>query len=278
MRRSSIFLLLGAVLLGLLAVVGARGMMARPDQAAADVPQNYVVVAAEPIKFGTRIEAVALKSIPWPGEVPENAFSRVRDAVQDGNRTALRDFRAGEPLLDTAITGELGRLASSAQLGADMRAMAIAVDEISGAGGFVAPGDRVDILLTRNSNDEPAFVSVVAQGLQVLAVGQGQDPAQSEPKIVKSLTLEVTPVESQKITLAQTVGSLSVVLRGTGDEARIPAPLLSASEAFGVRPRSTQRSDTDADVPVGSPSVARPGGPEVHIVRGTDTSSYRVAR
>lgn len=278
MRRSSIFLLLGAVLLGLLAVAGVKAMMG-PRAAPAAAPQTYVVVAAQPLKFGAKIEAAGLKSIPWPGALPEGAFDKVSAAVADGSRTALREFRAGEPVLASSISGELGRLASSSQLGAEMRAIAIPVDEFSGAGGFVAPGDRVDILVTRKIDNDAASVGMVAQGIQVLAVGQMQDPAQTEPKVVKSVTLEVTPEEGQRIALAQTIGGLSLLLRPTGDEARLPVRALSTAEAFGIRPVAR---DSDGGAAsggsAGASAPARPRGPEVSIVRGTETTSYALAR
>lgn len=279
MRRSSIFLLLGAVLLGLLAVAGVKAMMGQRTTSAKAAPQTYVVVAAQPLKFGAKIEAASLKSIPWPGALPEGAFDKVSAAVADGSRTALRAFGAGEPLLATAISGELGRLASSSQLGAEMRAIAIPVDEYSGAGGFVAPGDRVDILVTRKASDDAASVGLVAQGLRVLATGQMQDPAQTEPRVVKSVTLEVTPEEAQRIALAQTIGGLSLALRPTGDEARLPLRALNTAEAFGIRPAARDRDADGAVASAGAASGARRrSGPEVSIVRGTEATSYALAR
>ncbi len=284
MRRSSIFLLVGAVLLGLMAVLGMKTVLNKGGGEAPQAPQTFIVVAAKPIKFGDKVTADVLKPVPWPGAAPEGAYTDVREAVADGNRTALREIKDGEPVLAVAVSGEIGRLASSSQLGPDMRAIAIPLTEVSGAGGFIAPGDRVDVLLTRNFGDKAAYVAPIVQGARVLAIGQSQDPSQAEPKIVNSATLEVTPGEAQKVALAQKVGELTLALRPTGDEARLPAQVASANEIFGMRPPVDGSVAADP-----AASGAAPSGPvqsrgeaasgvEVRVVRGTETTSYRVPR
>jgi pilus assembly protein CpaB len=97
MRRSSIFLLLGAVLLGLLAVMAARMMMANgADQGAkAEAPKTYVIVAGKPLKFGDKLAPADLRAQPWPGTLPDAAYASVQDVVGDGERTVLRDVKEG---------------------------------------------------------------------------------------------------------------------------------------------------------------------------------------
>jgi pilus assembly protein CpaB len=283
MRRSSIFLLVGAVLLGLMAVLGVKTLMNQgAKEAGPVVPQNFVVVAARPLKFGEKIAPDAVKTSPWPGAMPEGAYANVQDAVADGSRTTLREVKEGELLLSSAISGEVGRLASSTLLGPEMRAVSLPLDETSGAGGFIAPGDRVDIILTRQFGDEAAYAAAIIQGARVLAVGQTQDTSTSEPVIVKSATVEVTPDEAQRLALAQKVGQIALALRGTGDEARLPVRLTSANEAFGMRPPQTGGGASAA--PASSTALAQAAraedksGTEVRVVRGTETTSYRVPR
>ena len=281
MRRSSIFLLVGALLLGLMAVLGVKTMMssvpANPEQ---DAPKTFVVVASRSIKFGEKIEANAVKSAPWPAALPEGAYTEIKDVVADGSRTALREIKEGELLLSSAVSGEVGRLASSTLLGPEMRAVSIPLDETSGAGGFVAPGDRVDVILTRQFGDEAAYAAAIVQGARVLAVGQTQDTSTSEPVLVKSATVEVTPDEAQKLALAQKVGQLTLALRGTGDEARLPVQLTSANEAFGMRPPPSGGGGSAPTAPsTSAPARAEDkSGTEVRVVRGTETTSYRVPR
>lgn len=286
MRRSSILLLLGAVLLGLLAVMAARMMMSSSGKQAADVeaPKTYVIVAAKPLKFGDKLAPALLKAQPWPGTLPDNAYANATDVVGDGNRTALRDIKEGEVILATAITGGAGRLASSTLLGPDMRAVSLPVSETSGAGGFLAPGDRVDVLLTRKFDDDVAYAGLVVQGARVLAVGQTSDTSTSEPTIVKSATVEVTPAEAQKIALAQTVGDIHLALRATGDESRVPLQTVSAVDSFGMRapPKNTGGGDGGASAASRAAAAPAPrlmpGGTEVRVVRGTETSVYQVPK
>jgi pilus assembly protein CpaB len=286
MRRSSIFLLLGAVLLGLLAVMAARMMMANgADQGAkAEAPKTYVIVAGKPLKFGDKLAPADLRAQPWPGTLPDAAYASVQDVVGDGERTVLRDVKEGEVILATAITGGAGRLASSTLLNPDMRAVSVPVSETTGAGGFLAPGDRVDVFLTRKFEDDLAYAGLVVQGARVLAVGQKSDTSLADPEIVKSATIEVTPAEAQKIALAQSIGEIHVALRATGDESRVPLQTVTAVESFGMRapPRNAGTSSAPAPGANGAGAKAAPrpipGGTEVRIVRGTETSVYQVPR
>lgn len=287
MRRSSILLLLGAVLLGLLAVMAARMMMSRDSAQSAQVeaPKTYVIVAAKPLKFGDKIAPADLKAQPWPGALPQDAYAEAAQVVGDGERTALRDIKEGEVILATAITGGAGRLASSTLLGPDMRAISLPISETSGAGGFLAPGDRVDVFMTRKFDDDVAYAGLVVQGARVLAVGQTSDTSTAEPTIVKSATIEVTPAEAQKIALAQSIGDMHLALRATGDESRVPLQTVNAVETFGMR--GPPKSGSGGDAPAAQPRAAGgkapaprpfPGGSEVRVVRGTETSVYQVPR
>lgn len=289
MRRSSIFLLIGAVLLGLLAVLAARMVMVPGKNAGQpEAPKVFVVVTSKPLEFGDKITPDALKPQPWQGPVPEGAFTATRDAVGDGNRTALRNMQAGEVLLAQSITGGAGRLASSTLLGPEMRAIALPVSETAAAGGFIAPGDRVDVILTRSFDEATAYAAVVVQGARVLAVGQVADPSSDQPTITKSATIEVTPAEAQKIALGQTIGTITLALRPTGDESRAFLQTTSANAAFNMTPpvRGGGGGDDSAGPAPAARGPAQPAPPRgftgpgetVRIVRGTETSLIEVPR
>ncbi len=294
MRKSSIFLLAGAVLLGLVAVLGARNMLNSNAQRSAQqqAPQAQVVTAGKDLQFGEKITVEALKMTPWNGPVPDGAFENARDAVGDGSRTALRTIKAGEPLLETAITGSAGRLASSTLLGPDMRAVALPVTETLAAGGFISPGDRVDVILTRSFDQDTAYSAVVVQGARVLAIGQLADTSTTDPQVTRSATLEVTPDDAQRIALGQLVGTLSLALRPTGDESRPLLQTTSANAAFNMRPPARGGGSSEPSAPPAqswtaapaAPSAPRPprgfAGPAetVRVVRGIETFAYEVPR
>jgi pilus assembly protein CpaB len=248
----------------------------------------FVVVTSKALEFGDKITPDALKPQPWSGPVPEGAFTATRDAVGDGNRTALRNFQAGEVILAQSITGGAGRLASSTLLGPEMRAIALPVSETAAAGGFIAPGDRVDVILTRSFDEATAYAAVVVQGARVLAVGQVADPSSDQPNITKSATIEVTPAEAQKIALGQTVGTITLALRPTGDESRALLQTTSANAAFNMAPpvRNSGGGGDDGGGPPAARGPAQPAQPRgftgpgetVRIVRGTETSLVEVPR
>ncbi|MBV9260214.1 MAG: Flp pilus assembly protein CpaB, partial [Pseudolabrys sp.] len=97
-------------------------------------------------------------------------------------------------------------------------AVTIRVNDVEGVGGFVLPGDRVDVVLTRTKNgDGGATSEVVLQNTRVLAVDQLADERASRAAVAKSVTLEVDTIDAQKVWLASSVGSLSLLLRKAGE-------------------------------------------------------------
>jgi pilus assembly protein CpaB len=187
MRKSSIYMLVAAVVLGLFAVFLARTFLNRSDQTVVQsnaVPTVQVVIASEPIEFGEPITAEKLKLAPWPSNaLPAGTYSRVSD-LADGERprVALRALEPNELLTAKAVSGEGGRLSTSTLLGESMRAVSIPVNEVVGAGGFLVPGDRVDVFVTRSGEqDELPYADLLVQGARVLASGQNADAAQAKP-------------------------------------------------------------------------------------------------
>ena len=100
-----------------------------------------------------------------------------------------------------------------------MKAVTIRVNDVEGVGGFVLPGDRVDVVLTRQIDKGSATTEVVLQNARVLAVDQIADERAAKATVAKSVTLEVSTVEAQKVWLASSVGNLSLLLRKAGETA-----------------------------------------------------------
>jgi len=153
-----------------------------------------------------------------------------------------------------------------------MRAMSIPVNEIVGAGGFLVPGDRVDVFVTRaGEQDELPYADLLVQGARVLASGQNADAAQAKPFVAKSITLEVSPLQAQKIALAQQVGTLSVALRGLTDESRVrleTAQILDLNDGTRTRILRKVNAGGGGAAPAAPGAPARPMGPSVEIFRG----------
>ncbi|MEX0346098.1 MAG: Flp pilus assembly protein CpaB [Rhizobiaceae bacterium] len=221
MRTSSIVAVFLSLVLAVAAVFGVRGFLR--DQVAAmtaandsQAPQNTVVVANQPLRFGRVIEPSSLKVIGWSSAtIPEGAFRTIKELVgEEGEeRYVIGAIAQDEPILSTKITGPGQRASLSTLLTDGMKAVSIRVDDVLGVAGFVLPGDRVDILLTRRPRNEEAFTDILLQGVRVLAIDQLADDQANKPNVVRTVTLEVSTEEAQKLTLAANVGTLSLALR-----------------------------------------------------------------
>jgi pilus assembly protein CpaB len=225
--RTSSFVMIGfAVLFGLLAVFLAQvwlnnqadeRLKSIDAQRKAAPPARSIVVAGKPLRFGDELSSAALREMPWPDNaLPAGAFGKIAD-LTSSKRVVLMPIDTNEAVLASKITGPGQRATLSAMLGDGMKAVTIRVNDVEGVAGFVLPGDRVDILLTRTGEKNNAVNDVVIQDVRVLAVDQLADQRADKPSVVKAVTIEVDPTEGQKVALAATVGTLSLLLRKAGE-------------------------------------------------------------
>jgi pilus assembly protein CpaB len=127
-----------------------------------------IVVASKPLRFGTELGAMSLREIAWPNEaVPAGAFSGIAD-LTSSRRVVLTAIEANEPILASKITGSGQRATLSAVLQDGMKAVTIRVNDVEGVAGFVLPGDRVDVVLTRQQEKMVAAADVVLQNVVIL--------------------------------------------------------------------------------------------------------------
>jgi pilus assembly protein CpaB len=213
------------VLFGLLAVFVAQSWLnSAAEQRLKSLEANKkpvstrtIVVAAKPLRFGMEVTEAQLKEISWPdAALPAGSFAKIAD-VLTGKRIALGAIEPNEPLLGSKITGPGQRATLSAMLRDGLKAVTIRVNDVDGVGGFVLPGDRVEVSLTRQIDKTNATSEVVLQNVRVLAVDQIADERTEKPTVVKAVTLEVDEIGAQKLTLAASVGSLSLMLRKAGE-------------------------------------------------------------
>lgn len=229
MRRTAILMLVMAAALGGGAVYLARDWIQEQVRAASVAPTQKpvvnlttVVVAKRPLRFGDRVTRESLNEVKWPAStVPAGSFNTVASILGDGKRrVALREINVGEPVLKDRISGFGGRATLSTVIEDGMRAVTIRVNDVNGVAGFILPGDRVDVLLTRDwSNNQKGrnggnpITNVLMQNIKVLGVDQLSNTEKDKPKVARSVTMEVTTDQSQKLALASQVGSLSLTLR-----------------------------------------------------------------
>jgi pilus assembly protein CpaB len=153
----------------------------------------------------------------WPdGALPAGAFGKIAD-LTSGKRIVLMPIDVNEAILAPKVTGPGQRATLSAMLGEGMKAVTVRVNDVEGVAGFVLPGDHVDVLLTRTGEKNTAITDVVLQDARVLAIDQLADERSDKPSVVKAVTLEVDVTDGQKVALASTVGTLSLLLRKAGE-------------------------------------------------------------
>jgi pilus assembly protein CpaB len=223
MKASTLIMLGLAVVFGAIAVfltnvwIGGQQPISAAVAKAEVVAEDTVVVAAVPLRFGDRLTLENIREIPWPAKsLPLGAF-RTREALLDaesGDRQVITSIEPNEPIFDWKITGPGQRATLSAVLDEGMKAVSIRVNDVLGVAGFVLPGDRVDILLTRTKDsDGNPYVDVLLQNIKVLAIDQSADDRKEGATVVKAVTVAVATQDAQKLTLAAGIGQLSLALR-----------------------------------------------------------------
>ena len=215
-----------AVLFGLLAVFLAQAwlnnqadqrMRSLAAQHKTAAPSRTIVVASKALRFGDELTSYALREIPWMEDsLPAGAFSKVAE-LTSGKRVVLLPIDANEAILASKITGPGQRATLSAMIQDGMKAVTIRVNDVEGVGGFVLPGDRVDVVLTRQGDKNGATSDIVLQDVRVLGIDQVADERTEKPTVVKAVTLEVSLADGQKVALASAVGTLSLLLRKAGE-------------------------------------------------------------
>ena len=215
---------IAAVVFGFIAAYGTYNFLRQNKESAeaAKKAMQNVVVAAKDVPPGTAIDDKAikagmLKEVPWPkASVPAGSFSSTQQLM---GKVVKAKVVAGEPLLESRITGE--GMGLTARLAPGHRAMSVKVDEIIGVSGFISPDDRVDVIATvaapGKSQDEKVS-KMVLQDKRVLSVAQNVEQKDGRAQVARSITLEVTPDEAERLSLVQLEGQTILALRPVGDQ------------------------------------------------------------
>jgi pilus assembly protein CpaB len=192
-----------------------------------------VVVAGRDIEFGQPIQPQLLQVIAWPREaVPPGAITDVAALVPANGmppRRATRAMAQGDFVLASKVSDFGEKVTIVQSLGPNARAMAIKVEAETAVGGFVTPGDTVDIVLTQGRDASLRAVTIL-QAIRVLGVDQQTDQQNDAPEIARTVTVEVTPEQGQILALAQKAGTLSLTLRTLDAAVDEPLPLVSLAD------------------------------------------------
>lgn len=259
MSRQTLIALAGAIVLGLVAVFIANSYLNRAQKQAYAGGTTKVAVATAPLAYGSDITPDKVRFVDFPNtSIPPGAFTNAQQLLPAGKkRQALVPIAVNEPILKDKISGEGQSASISALLPDGMRAATVRINDVSGVAGFVQPNDRVDVLITRTmpgGDRETEVTDVLLQNIRIIAMGQHAKDADGKPIPARTATLEVAPIDAQKLALGEAAGSLSLVLRKPGEQsnpvvetvsmndlrynmyggARYPAPAVVGSFGTGV--------------------------------------------
>jgi pilus assembly protein CpaB len=242
-------------------------------QEAPRAPETTIVVARQPLFYGNELTRQNVREIPWlADDLPAGTFQTIGELFEDDqSRIVLRTMEQNEPVLDSKISGDDRAATLSAVIPLKMRAITIRVNDILGVAGFIIPGDRVDMLLTRENQGKKPETTLMLQNVQILGIDQQASEDQDEPRVVRSVTIAVTPAQAQKTVLASSVGTITLALRNRGDAdpartTRITLADLGIGEAF--RPAGS----------VGPAPAPRRRGASIAVARGLKVFKYTVQR
>jgi pilus assembly protein CpaB len=234
-NMKAIILLVLAIVTGLAAAVYAASWVSQRG----NIASTKVVVAAIDIELGSKISPQMLTTSEWPSEsVPSDAF---KDAAQLQDRVVKAGVLRGEAIVDRKLApvGTQGGL--SAVIAAGKRAMTVRVNDVVGVAGFALPGNYVDVMVNAQQErgggqgSSQVISMTVLEQVLVLAVAQEASRDDTKPKVVSAVTLELSPGDAEKLDLARSVGSLSLVLRNQLDKAQVATSGVTKAELLGLK-------------------------------------------
>ena len=244
-----------------------------------EIKLKNVVVAGEPLGFGMVLSSANLKEVSWPqNALPPGAFFSIKELLVDGSRVVLRPIEPNEPILAAKVTGSNESASLSKLIAEGHRAVTIRVNDVAGVAGFILPGDRVDVVLTREvrkggggdrdrgRQSQTAVADLLLQGVRVLTIDQIADERSEKPQVAKAVTLELNTQDAQKVALASSVGDLSLLLRSAGDKSYDLPKTINLSDLSGSIAK-VQKSNAPVLIKTISQVVVR---------RPKDTQEYEV--
>lgn len=252
--RGWILISLSLVLAICAALLANRWMTARGAALDARNPDMVTVItAASEIPFGTKVEARHLATISMiSGTQPPGAYN---DLKQVEGKVARATILAGELLLEARFVDQGTGSTLAAVVAPNMRAVTVRVDDVVGVGGFLLPGNRVDVVAAREEGNR-AFADTILNDVKVLAVDQTASSDQNEPVVVRAVTLEVSPEGAEAIVKAKQQGSIQLTLRNPLDKS-VTAPDLAPRTPVPTQPAAAPQR------------VVAKAEPQIMVIRGT---------
>lgn len=263
MNKNVIIILVGAmVLAGIVAMTVSSKLTPKPTAAAEKKPTVEVLTANKILFTGQKVSAADVAWQAWPESNLYKGLIKKSDQPDPAKLeiygSPLRhNIESGEPITLQSVISDAKDTFLSALLTPGMRAAAIAVGPTTGTGGFVSPGDYVDVVLTYTPKlsgtgreylkdfAERLASQLILSNVKVLAVDLNFKTDKREAKHARTVTLEVTLENAQKLAVAEQMGTLYIFLRRLGEkdvENAPPLPLVSDITTSDIIKKSRQKS------------------------------------
>jgi pilus assembly protein CpaB len=221
-----------------------------------DLPTKKAVVAAAAMPVGTLVRRESVKLVDWPANSPlQGGFSKIDDVIDRGLITPVVE---NEPLSENKLAPKEAGAGLPPTIKQGMRAISVRVNEVIGVAGFVVPGTHVDVVTIIKdpigSKENDTVSRVVVSNVEVLTSGTRYDQEESrkDGKPIRStvVTLMVTPLDAERIALAQSEGDLLLTLRH-------PLDVEPTADGAGIR-KAVLFGEAPKPAPAPAPAVSRP--------------------
>jgi pilus assembly protein CpaB len=274
-NKGLLFLLLAMVFGGMAAymVKNAMNQQETTTESTVALQVRPVVVAAADLPVGTVLEPVHLKVVDFTlDSFPQGSYATTDELMNSESAPiVVVGMSSNEVLLPTKLSIGALRRGLTTKIPDGLRAIAIPVNDVRGVGGFVLPGDVVDVLHTTTvgrRDDQPVSRTLI-QGITVLGIDQRSDEADDDPIVVKVVTLLVTPQQAKALTLSQQVGHLTLSLRNEGD--KLPDDTTTVALTDLWTPDPTETRTATAPLRRASPRL-------IQIIRGLEVIAEPVSQ
>jgi pilus assembly protein CpaB len=228
MNTSRVVILGAAALAAGAAAFLARGLLGGGTEKVKAAPPpppvttNEVLVASDAIQAGAPLTPGSVRWQVWPKGNVDSSFI-THEESPDINRVvsgvvAREPLVAGEPLTESKIVHADGAGFMAAEVTPGMRAVGIGITTESGAGGFILPNDRVDVIVTGMTAAKHYLSRTILSDVRVLAVDQTyKEDKDQKVVLAKTATLELSSKQAELVEMAQAAGTISLALRALGD-------------------------------------------------------------
>lgn len=279
-HRALIIVTLVALVFAGLATWGIVTFMQRESLKAKGAGQaERIVVAAADLPIGTKLDTTQLKLVGWPKDsIPQGSFT---DPNALAGRILVRQTIAGDVITEQKLIPKEGAQAAGLMtyiVPKGHRAVTVAVNEVAGVAGFLAPHNRVDVVVTTTPTGAQEPISkIVLQDVPILATGQITEQKEGKPVVVPTVTLDLLPDDAEKLVLASSKGTLQLLLRNIVDTETVEAKGATIGKVLGIRTvspaapaRVTRKGKPAAKA---APKAAGPPPYSVEMIKGTTKST-----